>query len=164
MDNYTITFDSIRPGNLASELSKKMKPTPREDGKEIDISDFFDPFIHDGVVTVTSSRTGEHRTFKVETVRSGDLAGKRILSIGNHEKGFFGFAFVDSFNLSIKVWWRKDTEFYRKSAKMFENLRSHVASGEISIQASGKCRRCGRPLTNPESIRTGLGPYCREQV
>ena len=28
----------------------------------------------------------------------------------------------------------------------------------------GKCGRCRRPLTDPESIRTGLGPICREKL
>lgn len=26
--------------------------------------------------------------------------------------------------------------------------------------ASGTCRRCGRPLSNPESVRAGIGPIC----
>lgn len=30
-----------------------------------------------------------------------------------------------------------------------------------SIQHEGRCARCGRALTDPESIRTGFGPYCR---
>ncbi len=25
-----------------------------------------------------------------------------------------------------------------------------------------RCRRCGAPLTNPESVAAGLGPRCRE--
>lgn len=30
------------------------------------------------------------------------------------------------------------------------------------IQHAGRCGRCGRPLTDPESIATGLGPICRD--
>lgn len=29
-----------------------------------------------------------------------------------------------------------------------------------TIQHEGKCGKCGRPLTNPQSIETGLGPVC----
>ena len=32
---------------------------------------------------------------------------------------------------------------------------------QILIYHSGRCGRCGRKLTDPESIRTGLGPVCR---
>jgi hypothetical protein len=28
------------------------------------------------------------------------------------------------------------------------------------IQHIGKCGRCGRPLTTPESLETGIGPIC----
>lgn len=30
--------------------------------------------------------------------------------------------------------------------------------------ADAKCRVCGRPLTNPESIKKGIGPICMEKV
>ena len=33
-----------------------------------------------------------------------------------------------------------------------------------AIEHAGKCGRCGRELTTPESIRTGLGPVCREKA
>lgn len=33
-----------------------------------------------------------------------------------------------------------------------------------SILHAGKCARCSRQLTDPESLRTGLGPVCREGV
>lgn len=33
-----------------------------------------------------------------------------------------------------------------------------------SIEHDGRCRRCGRKLTTPESIARGLGPECAEQA
>jgi len=30
----------------------------------------------------------------------------------------------------------------------------------IKVYHSGKCGRCGKKLTTPESIKSGLGPYC----
>lgn len=32
----------------------------------------------------------------------------------------------------------------------------------VHIYHNGKCSRCGRKLTDAESLRTGLGPKCRE--
>jgi hypothetical protein len=29
------------------------------------------------------------------------------------------------------------------------------------VYHSGRCGRCGRELTDPESIKCGLGPHCR---
>lgn len=34
----------------------------------------------------------------------------------------------------------------------------------VEVLHIGRCGRCGRPLTDPESIKTGLGPICREKV
>lgn len=35
---------------------------------------------------------------------------------------------------------------------------------ECTIWHNGKCGRCGRSLTTPESIRLGLGPVCKEKA
>ena len=34
----------------------------------------------------------------------------------------------------------------------------------VSVYHSGKCGCCGRELTDPESVRCGLGPVCREKM
>lgn len=34
----------------------------------------------------------------------------------------------------------------------------------VEVLHVGKCSRCGRRLTNPESIHTGLGPACFKKV
>ena len=34
----------------------------------------------------------------------------------------------------------------------------------IEVWHEGKCSRCGRRLTDPESIATGLGPVCRGKL
>ena len=33
----------------------------------------------------------------------------------------------------------------------------------VEFKHAGKCGRCGRTLTTPESIETGLGPICAEK-
>ena len=44
----------------------------------------------------------------------------------------------------------------------------HLNKGElpdtVEFMHSGKCSACGRKLTTPESIRTGLGPVCRSSL
>lgn len=55
-----------------------------------------------------------------------------------------------------------------QSARAFAWLWPRVTEGGlpacIEIWHSGTCRRCGRALTDPVSIETGLGPICREQM
>ena len=38
------------------------------------------------------------------------------------------------------------------------------ALGKVEFWHSGTCGRCGRELTDPESIETGLGPVCAGKV
>lgn len=55
-----------------------------------------------------------------------------------------------------------------QSAQVFAWLWPRVTEGGlppcIEIWHSGTCGRCGRTLTDPLSIETGLGPICREQM
>jgi hypothetical protein len=32
---------------------------------------------------------------------------------------------------------------------------------EADLAAAGRCRRCGRALTDPVSVESGIGPECR---
>ena len=48
------------------------------------------------------------------------------------------------------------------SARAFQWTWNHLDSDKIEVYHSGKCGRCGRQLTTPESIERGLGPKCAE--
>jgi hypothetical protein len=41
---------------------------------------------------------------------------------------------------------------------------AHIDSPEVEVYHAGRCGRCGRLLTTPESIKTGLGPVCAEMA
>lgn len=49
------------------------------------------------------------------------------------------------------------------SARAFAWSWDHLDSPEIEVWHSGKCSRCSRDLTDPESIARGLGPVCAEK-
>jgi hypothetical protein len=49
------------------------------------------------------------------------------------------------------------------SAKAFAWSWDHLDSQDFEVWHSGKCSRCSRELTDPESIRRGLGPVCAEK-
>lgn len=50
------------------------------------------------------------------------------------------------------------------SAVAFAWVWGHLSAGkmhpELAIYHEGRCGKCGRRLTTPESIATGLGPVC----
>lgn len=70
----------------------------------------------------------------------------------------------------------KDKNFHLTTASKF-SLQSPIVKGvffilklmfkpdysdeRMHLYHEGICSRCGRPLTNPESIEIGIGPICR---
>jgi hypothetical protein len=69
----------------------------------------FDVTRHDGTVTITNEATKKHRVFRVKTARSGNLKGKRVVSllIANTYNAMLdrweGFAFADEFGVHGKI-------------------------------------------------------------
>ena len=130
--------------------------------------DQFDICKHDCVVTLVSPKTGDHRTFKIATVREDSkspLAGKRIVSLltgPSNTEDFEGFGFVSP-DGTIKVWNRLKGNGEPSTWERFADLLAtpHYWSARgVTYQFSLRCRRCGRPLTHPDSLISGMGPIC----
>lgn len=49
---------------------------------------------------------------------------------------------------------------YEKLARMIERLANHIDEGRVTINLEGRCRRCNKPLTTPQSVHEGIGPVC----
>lgn len=45
--------------------------------------------------------------------------------------------------------------FYTKNPNLYSTVK---------VYHSGKCGKCGKKLTTPDSIKSGLGPYCSNRV
>lgn len=139
----------------------------------------FDPARHDGKITLVSPRTGEHRTFRIRTVRRGPLAGSRVVEIlsgPDNESSYSGFAFISDGRASnaypsgtVTVWkrYRGDEGGKPSLHEQYADLLNRMAywgGRGVEYLISLQCRRCGRDLTHPESIADGLGPICRERL
>src|SRR5688572_23093574 len=65
---------------------------------QADVIDLVDISRYHGEITAYNPATGQHRTFKVSTVRGdGGLAGKRIIALltgSDNENDYTGFGFV----------------------------------------------------------------------
>jgi hypothetical protein len=122
----------------------------------------FDVTRHDGFVTLNNTRTGQHRKFAVKTKKSGAFAGKRLVYLvlgadAEDRSGWMPFGDVDEFG--IRVWKKNLGTDMEKFAKLLERPSRYAAVG-LEYLVDARCRRCGRTLTNPDSIKTGLGPIC----
>lgn len=119
---------------------------------------------HNGCVTITNPKSGKHRTFRIHTqpLDAKFKPGMRILSllVGPDNGGDFKqFAFVDEFG-AVKVWRKVKSRVTDKFAAMIERPDDFMRNFGLRYQFEGKCRKCNRRLTSPESIENGIGPEC----
>lgn len=58
-----------------------------------------------------------------------------------------------------------DNEYNKPAIKALGWLLNHHDSlpNIVHVLHNGRCSRCGRKLTDPESLRTGIGPTCRKK-
>lgn len=127
----------------------------------------FDLARHNGEITISNPATGQHRTFRVRTCLGGDLEGKRVVELltgSDNTDDYRGFGFVtESGRVAV---WRKcrGASGKRSDFEVFADMLTRPAVWEHKgavYQIAGRCRRCNRLLTHPESIADGMGPTCR---
>lgn len=58
-----------------------------------------------------------------------------------------------------------DDEYNKVAIKALGWLLNHhnCLPNVVHVVHNGRCSRCGRKLTDPESLRTGIGPTCRKK-
>jgi hypothetical protein len=122
-------------------------------------SDFV--FAGRAVFTVSNDK-GEHFTYKVSKHKDDDIYFAKVLS-GADDYSYMG---VLDKTAHIVHKGKKGMSSSAKSVKVL-NWALRVIDDKTtlpegySIVHSGVCGRCGRELTDPVSIETGLGPVCR---
>jgi hypothetical protein len=123
-------------------------------------------------LTVTSTRTGEHRTFRISTqAADAEFApGERIVGLltgADNERDYTSFAFLKTEadgSVRLIVWKRHRGGQYDALARMLEALPAHEAAGRVATNFDTRCRKCNRTLTTPESVASGIGPVCAESL
>lgn len=111
--------------------------------------------------TFRSVATGVHFTYKVKAPEKDD--GVRFVHFLHSGSSFSYLGMIKhrSFDITQK------SAVGRRAAvfKAFSFLYDHVRIGtelppSVEFLPSGNCAKCGRKLTNPDSIFVGIGPEC----
>ncbi len=127
--------------------------------------------VFNGIYTVKSAQTGDHRTFKIhaQDEKAEFAPGKRIVSLltgseNSADESYTGFAFID--DDGIHVWSKKRGQgLWETYADMLWSFSLDAAGSPwaakgFTIMGEGRCVRCNRLLTEPTSLKTGIGPIC----
>jgi hypothetical protein len=116
--------------------------------------------------TLVSTATGVRVTFKVSASKDGKVHFVKVLTGPDNVNAytFLGTIFSDG---AYRHGRNSQIGHDAPSAKAFAWFFDHVAIGDVSkveFWHEGRCGRCGRVLTVPESIATGFGPECAGRV
>ena len=118
-------------------------------------------------VTLVSERTGARFTYRVRASKDGRVNFVALLSGSDNDSDyeFLGTIFADG---AYRPGRKSRVSPDAPSAKAFDwvwrRLAADIMPTEVQVWHEGRCGRCGRALTVPESIATGFGPVCAEKV
>jgi len=140
----------------------------------VKIEEWFDIvcFILGGNATVTfkSTKTGTHFTYKIRRAKDGNVHFVSVLSGPDNTSDFryIGCIFPEGskggvFRHTKKSTVSPDANSFKAFAWSWHNILHGNGSvpDTIEVYHEGRCGKCGRKLTTPESIKCGLGPVCR---
>jgi hypothetical protein len=119
----------------------------------------------DAVFTLVNPRSGARFTYRVRTKERDDgkvLYFVQVLVGPNNTEDyrFLGTIFPEGRYVHGK---KSPISPDAPSAKAFAWLWDHMENPVVEVWHEGKCSRCHRALTDPESIQRGLGPICAER-
>ena len=124
---------------------------------------------HNGRMTLHNPATGQHRTFQIRTQREDAkfAPGKRVVALltgPDNQTDYQPFAFVDDNGIYVWSSKRNDEKAGGSRWSKFADMLMYPAKYQehgVEYLFETRCRKCNRPLTDPISIKLGIGPKCR---
>jgi len=121
-------------------------------------------------VTLVSLASGHRYTYKIELTdkRNPNDADAWFVSLLNGPDNWSNYQYIGlirggRFSRTAKSRVTEDAPSYIGFSYCFDKLSHGTISG-FEFWHEGKCGRCGRKLTVPDSVAAGFGPECAEMV
>lgn len=113
-------------------------------------------------LTLKSIMTSKHYTYRIRK-KDEDFWFVSVLTQGDNDTGYTYLGIITKHGYFLGR--KSDFTQSSKCHVAFNWFWQHLARGRIPEQLEvwheGRCGRCGRTLTVPESIESGFGPECR---
>ena len=127
-------------------------------------------FAGNATITLRSGNTDKHYTYKITAHKEdNNLFFVRLLNGPDNEDdySYIGCYYKDTqiFN-PCKTWKNKANHCWPPSLRAIKYFFDKIDGlpDNLHVYHEGKCAKCGRKLTTPESLETGFGPECRRTV
>lgn len=112
-------------------------------------------------ITLCSEKTGNHYTYKVKKAEDNNLWFVSLLTGRNNDSDYNYIGIYTKergFTTTAKTRLSKGCTPIQAIDYFFKRINS--IPNQLKVFHEGKCCRCGRTLTTPESIAAGIGPEC----
>ena len=121
--------------------------------------------------TIKNQDTGNRFTFKVKKKEADNGRNLYFVNLltgpdNDSDYNYLGTIFFDSdgkgdFRFTGKSVHMKNTQSYKAFKWLFDMLQAgKELPDKVEFYHEGRCGKCGRTLTVPESIESGYGPEC----
>jgi hypothetical protein len=120
-------------------------------------------FAGNSTATFVNTKTNNRFTFKVKQKKDSNLFFVSVLT-NPDTYTYIGTVINGQFKHGKNSKITKDAQSVRVFDYVFNNLVSNSLPNFIEVWHEGRCGKCGRNLTVPESIANGLGPECIKSI
>jgi len=116
--------------------------------------------------TLESKISGQHYTFEISKREfSGKECWFAAVMTNGDQYTYLGMLISKcTLRFTAKSRLTEDAPAVKALCWFLRALEAGIIPDSVTVYHSGKCGCCGRELTDPESIRCGIGPVCREKV
>lgn len=116
------------------------------------------------IFTIQNENTGNRFTYKVKQAKSDPVWFVSILNgaDNNSNYAYIGTIFNTNFRWTQKSKVSQESTGFKSFAWFLRNVEALPEN--VKVHHEGRCGRCGRRLTVPESIKSGIGPECAKRV
>lgn len=125
-------------------------------------------FIQAGNATITavSVATGTRFTYRVRESNDGKLFFVSLLNGPDNTTSYtyMGIIRGNKFTRTNNSKVTQDAPSYKAFVWLFDQLSMDRLPPTVELYHEGRCGRCNRLLTVPESIEAGIGPECARHV
>ena len=115
-------------------------------------------------LTLVSKRTGTRYTFKLRQPEPAKPWFVSLLTGTDNQSDYTYVGMIHPQSRAFTLTRGSRLTFDAPAVVAFrwfwQGMRANVMPSQLEVWHEGKCGRCGRKLTVPESIESGFGPEC----
>lgn len=122
------------------------------------------------ILTIESGKTGKYYTLHIEKYNKSAYIVRAFKGSDNENRlhyVYIGYYYNDTKKFAVSQEYRDRPTFawpaiVRAAKYFFDTI--DVSPKILTVYHEGRCGKCGKRLTKPDSIKHGLGPKCRRYI